>query len=233
MLGTGLFIAHLFSDFVWQPSSWVKAKRNTKGWSKYMLYHIGLTVLLAAFPLLLVAPEHWYLLIVIGLSHWAIDLVKLRAKDNLTNFLSDQAAHLVVLWACTFWVFREQHTTLLSELLGPKTWVYFGAYLTLIWPAGHLMRILTERWQKEIDTQAESLKEAGRLIGILERILVVVFIHTGHFEAIGFLITAKSILRFSDTAARKHAEYVLIGTMSSFLIAIVVGLCSLAVINNL
>ncbi|MFO7738926.1 MAG: hypothetical protein R6V46_10655, partial [Desulfatiglandaceae bacterium] len=47
------------------------------------------------------------------------------------------------------------------------------------------------------------------------------------FEAIGFLIAAKSIFRFGEVSKperRKEAEYILIGTMLSFLIAIVTGI---------
>ena len=72
-----------------------------------------------------------------------------------------------------------------------------------------------------------SLNEAGKWIGIFERILVFTFVITGHFEGIGFLIAAKSILRFNDikgNEARKEAEYILIGTLMSFAMSIIVGL---------
>ena len=45
--------------------------------------------------------------------------------------------------------------------------------------------------------------------------------------AIGFLIAAKSILRYGDKdskGARKQTEYVLIGTLLSFTMAIIIGL---------
>jgi hypothetical protein len=50
---------------------------------------------------------------------------------------------------------------------------------------------------------------------------------TGHFEAIGFLIAAKSIFRFGDLKEAKDlkmTEYVLIGTLLSFGIATVISL---------
>ena len=53
------------------------------------------------------------------------------------------------------------------------------------------------------------------------------FIITNHFEAIGFLLAAKSIFRFGDLKEakdRKLTEYVLIGTLLSFGIAILAGL---------
>jgi hypothetical protein len=62
---------------------------------------------------------------------------------------------------------------------------------------------------------------------MLERLLIYCFILTGHFEAIGFLLAAKSIFRFGDLKEaqdRKLTEYVLIGTLLSFGIAIATGL---------
>ena len=104
-----------------------------------------------------------------------------------------------------------------------------GAYLLVIFPAGYLIGKATLRWQEEIEQIDEnsSLPEAGRYIGIFERILVLTFILTQNFSAIGFLIAAKSILRFSDktgSGARKQTEYVLIGTLMSFAITILLGL---------
>ena len=102
-----------------------------------------------------------------------------------------------------------------------------AGYVIVIFPIGFLIGKATERWSKEIlkNNEDESLQNAGRYIGIFERILVLTFILTGNFSAIGFLIGAKSILRFSDTkGTRKQTEYVLIGTLMSFSICIIVGL---------
>jgi len=75
----------------------------------------------------------------------------------------------------------------------------------------------------------ESLENAGKYIGILERLLVFLFIATQHWEGVGFLIAAKSIFRFSDLTEskdRKLTEYILIGTLLSFGLAIVIALLS-------
>ena len=66
-------------------------------------------------------------------------------------------------------------------------------------------------------------KYAGALIGNLERILTIIFVIIGQYEAIGFIIAAKSILRFKDTDTAK-TEYVLAGTFLSFGIALLCGL---------
>ena len=76
-----------------------------------------------------------------------------------------------------------------------------------------------------------SLPNAGKWIGILERVLVLTFVLTAQFQAIGFLIAAKSILRISvksEAHARLLSEYVLVGTFISFAIAILIGLSALS-----
>jgi hypothetical protein len=62
---------------------------------------------------------------------------------------------------------------------------------------------------------------------MLERIFVFTFIVTGNWNAIGFLLAAKSVFRFGDlkeSKDRKLTEYVLIGALLSFGIAFGVGL---------
>ena len=68
----------------------------------------------------------------------------------------------------------------------------------------------------------ESLLRAGRIIGALERVLALLFIMGGHFEAVGFIFAAKSILRFKDADTAK-TEYLLVGSLLSFLIAVALG----------
>src|SRR5699024_1678830 len=56
-------------------------------------------------------------------------------------------------------------------------------------------------------------------IGMLERVFIFVFIITGNWEGIGFLLAAKSIFRFGDlkdSKDRNLTEYILIGTLLSF-----------------
>jgi hypothetical protein len=60
----------------------------------------------------------------------------------------------------------------------------------------------------------------GRLIGVLERLLVVLFAFEQAWAGLGMLLAAKSIARFKDLEKRPFAEYYLIGTLTSFLVAI-------------
>ncbi len=84
-----------------------------------------------------------------------------------------------------------------------------------------------QKWSRALnDKKDESLSDAGKYIGILERLFVFAFILTGHWEAVGFLLAAKSVFRFGDlkeSKDRKLTEYILIGTLLSFGIAIFLG----------
>lgn len=64
---------------------------------------------------------------------------------------------------------------------------------------------------------------AGRIIGILERLIIFFFVAIGQFAAVGFVIAAKSIVRYKELEDRNFAEYVLIGTLLSSLLAIFTG----------
>ena len=70
------------------------------------------------------------------------------------------------------------------------------------------------------------LPNGGRLIGQLERALIFLLVFIGQAGAIGFLVAAKSILRFEEARKQKHAEYVLIGTLLSFSLAIALSVAT-------
>ena len=73
----------------------------------------------------------------------------------------------------------------------------------------------------------------GSTIGILERLLIVVFVLTGTDVAIGFVVAAKTLARFKLLDDREFAEYYLLGTLASVSVAIVtamVGRAALAVL---
>lgn len=226
-----LLLAHILTDFILQPKSWIKHKRKHGGKSYILFLH----ALLAGFLtyLLLQQANWWFVALFISLTHYFIDWWKILQKtDNLKYFLLDQLFHLIALIVAWLYLIQgfEKLIPFLQDLLNsPKILAVIAAYLIVVFPAGFLIGKATKCWQDEIETsdKKNSLEAAGRFIGIFERILVLTFILTDNFAAIGFLIAAKSILRFSDkmeAGARKQTEYVLIGTLMSFAITILLGL---------
>ena len=93
-----------------------------------------------------------------------------------------------------------------------------------------------QQWVLDEDPKANSLAKAGLYIGVLERLFVFGFIVLNQWQAIGLLIAAKSVFRFGDLSRakdRKLTEYVLIGTLLSFALAMATGLIYLELIKKL
>ena len=64
----------------------------------------------------------------------------------------------------------------------------------------------------------------GKLIGYIERLLVILLTYYGSYPAIAFIVTAKSIARFKQMDDRDWAEYFLLGTLTSMFLGIVFGI---------
>ncbi len=225
-----LLLAHIITDFVLQTKRLLDQKRDKKGRSPFLYAHAVLAGLLTY--VIVSDWSMWLVPVVITVTHFFIDLWKLHQKtDSLRYFLLDQLFHLLVLvlvWLYATNNYGELAPFLASAFTSKFVLVYLAGYLIVIFPIGFIIGKATQRWQEEIKEEdgIKSLDKAGRYIGIFERILVLTFIMTNNFPAIGFLIAAKSILRFSDkskSGARKQTEYVLIGTLMSFALTIIIG----------
>jgi hypothetical protein len=107
-------------------------------------------------------------------------------------------------------------------------WLFITCILFLTSPISIALKMFFTRWKLDPkESGIDSLKNAGNWIGIIERLLVFIFIIVGQFSAVGFLLAAKSVFRFGDLNRAdnmKLTEYVLIGTLLSFGIAILTGL---------
>ncbi len=220
-----MFCAHLLTDFVLQPNSWVKGRmeRHWRSWHLYL--HSALTALVAW---LFTGFEHWQVLVVILVSHCLIDLWKSYRPAKLIYFFADQFLHTAVILLLGLMIFPEQMpepAVVISLLNNKNAWVCAIAIIFLSYPSGIMIGMLTTRWREQIQPQENSLANAGKWIGILERLIIFVLVVFDQYAAIGLLTAAKSILRFSDTKdAPQRTEYVLIGTLISISTAIVVGL---------
>lgn len=57
--------------------------------------------------------------------------------------------------------------------------------------------------------------KTGKWIGILERILILMFLLSNQLASIGFIIAVKSLARFKMMENKIFSEYFLIGTLMS------------------
>ena len=63
----------------------------------------------------------------------------------------------------------------------------------------------------------------GRIIGVLERAIVLTFVLLGEFGALGLVVAAKALARARQLENADFAEYFLIGTLASLTHALLVG----------
>ncbi len=231
-----LLLIHFVGDFVLQPASWVQDKENRKAKSIFLYIHVFLHGMLTY--LVLWNIHQWPIAISITLLHYLIDLTKLYVQREDTKakwFLADQVLHLLSIFAIWAFFFKAE-INLQSLFTAPHTWLFMTAILFITEVTGILIRELLSSWSKALqDNNDESLNDAGKYIGMLERLFVFVFVITGNWEGIGFLLAAKSVFRFGDlkeSKDRKLTEYILIGTLLSFGMAIAVGMLVLKLTNH-
>jgi hypothetical protein len=91
-------------------------------------------------------------------------------------------------------------------------------------PASMFIERFFRKWIPEIQNYS-GLPGGGKWIGYLERMLIVTFVLSGNIAGVGFLMTAKSVFRFSDVQKGdlRMTEYMLLGTLLSFAIALAGG----------
>jgi hypothetical protein len=225
MILVKLILAHIIGDFFLQRGKWIESKERKKWSSPHLFLHVFIHFVLMLLILwdLSVLP----IILLIALLHYVIDGCKLTFQTEQTRelwFAIDQAAHFLVLVAAWVFYWRGGDIGVLSD----QFWILLTGLLFLTYPASYFMQHLMASWSEQIDSgEKESLQGAGKYIGMLERIFVYLAMVTGNAQMIGFLLAAKSVFRFGDLTRskdRKLTEYILIGTLFSFLMAIIVGL---------
>ncbi len=138
----------------------------------------------------------------------------------------DQLIHLILIGIVVV-AYDRLHGIHFIFDLNTKTIAIVAGIILCMKPANimirHLLSVFDIRISEENspDSQHDSLPNAGKLIGITERLLALVLILNGQFEAVGLIIAAKSILRLNGT---QKSEYVLTGTLLSFGIAVLTGI---------
>jgi len=205
-----------------------KRERAKKAKSPKLYLHVIIHGALAL--LFLGDTSFWLLAVLLTIGHLAIDLIKIYAtkeKNSSSWFIIDQVLHLILIVFLWFIWFKPE----ISSAALPsqnKIWLVAFALYFITQPTSILLAVIMKEWSKSIHSEGDkSLKNAGKYIGVLERLLVFLFIITNHWEGVGFLLAAKSVFRFGDlkeSKERKLTEYILIGTLLSFAIAIIAGI---------
>lgn len=248
-----LLIVHIICDFYLQTPSMCenKIKHPFKGAAIWI--HIAEIGFLSWFTIW--DAYGWWLVLLIVCSHLIIDWLKsyllikcdiykigrngnLISGDNqrydLYLFIGDQFLHIMMIALFSYWWWNMndswvQFQWVQTMLHNHPIRVYTAiALLLALKPVNiFILQILKScKLGNETNAEDQNYFHAGALIGYTERCLILLFVILNQYEAIGFLIAAKSILRFSEASSGNvKSEYVLSGTLLSLVFSLLLGLC--------
>ena len=215
-------LAHLVSDFYLQTEKSCKSKADNAFKSRHLYIHALITFGCAW--LFSLSVGFWWAALLIAMLHLIIDGLKSVCKNLKGAFFIDQLLHLAVIVAVVALFNNKGEISFAAWLPEPKVLLWIVAFVFCLRPANFIIQNIFKEAKISIPDSGkeQSLPNAGRVIGNVERMLTLVFVMLGQYEAIGFLLAAKSLLRFRETDTVK-SEYVLVGTLLSFGIAILMG----------
>ena len=238
-----LLTEHFIGDFYLQPAHWIECRNSnhfkSQGLWNHCLVHTSLNSIV-----FFIADESFFQaalsILIISSSHLLFDYWKSYKKKNLTYFLIDQTAHIAVIfivWAYLANFTLEQVMFYIASMVTAKNMVIAIAYLLVCKPASVVISLALRKYTNNLtethsDNSTERLNEnvglvsAGSWIGYFERCLTISFIFMGQFAGIGFLVATKTIFRFGDLTKNKDmklTEYMMLGTLLSYAIALLIG----------
>lgn len=240
-----VFVAHILGDFYFQCEKFCNKKVEEAWYGKHKLIHA-----LIIFVLTWIATLYWcgwWMAAIISVTHWVIDVLKSIAEKKITlkdegekkvllkesryqvvPFIFDQVLHIVIIILLVYFWGR-------NKIVDVPEWIkynnadrvlHFILFLAIAHkPANIFIKLVLRYCQvnTKIEEEDHGLFRSGALIGTIERWLILSFVVLGQYEAIGFLLAAKSILRFKEANEGEKSEYVLAGTFLSVAIALFLG----------
>jgi len=244
-----LLTAHFIGDFYLQPSTWVRCRNTHHLKSKGLWLHFATHTLLNICVFIIANISIFQAITaiaIISISHLATDFWKSHQKNTLSYFLIDQLIHLTIIsmvWSYLLNFSLEQIIVFIMGILTAKNILIGISYLLVCKPASVIISLALKKYTGGLSPEIESPKDtvkglisAGSWIGYIERCLAISFIFMGQFAGIGFLVATKTIFRFGDLTKNsdmKLTEYMMLGTLLSYAIALFVGWNSLLIYKML
>jgi len=245
-----LLIGHFLGDFLFQSNRIAQQKNEN---INYLYFHWIIYSIVLFVLMLLYESEYWLILfLVVSLSHLMIDYFRINllkknqnneslSKIDLISFIFDQVIHLLIILILSFFITGMSRIgssifTFIFSYIFDK-YFYNGLVLILliyicITPSAILIKkVLAMYVEDENSSGKKDLNKSGYLIGILERIIMLMLGLSGQVGAIGFVIAAKSLARFKQLEDKDFAERYLLGTLVSVLIALVCIIFGNSLIN--
>ena len=222
-----LLFAHLVADFVLQTNKICKNKLEKKWCSCW--HYVHAIVVFSLSWLVIFDKEFWLCAFIIGISHFFIDMWKSYKAEDVFAFVLDQIMHLAVIAGISYYWFSISNWSVPFDI--NFEWIAMAVAVVVCWkPSNIFIKLMLKHYSLSMSDEKASGFSAGALIGTLERWLILIFVLLQRYDALGLLIAAKSIIRFSEKDTAK-TEYVLAGTLLSIFIAIIAGLVVLKVLD--
>lgn len=226
-----LLLGHVVGDFYFQSDEMAIAKERSyaERVRHGVFYALGIAPVLVAIAIFLGCPlvlavGAW---IVLFAMHGVIDFmirprIKRMTHGEVQAFLLDQALHV---GCCVVaGVFLAKNASRELSPYWAETLVWTTSLALCIVPACVLVKLLLGSLRRDAAFPGGFRKDAansGRAIGMLERAIVGVLTLLGQYDAIAFVVAAKSIARYERLKDDKtFAEVYLVGTLASVAAAI-------------
>lgn len=234
------FIGHVLGDFYFQSAALAAQKdhsmpRLLQHNLIYLITMVGVT--LPVFGSSLILTAFW-----ISVGHLIIDggkfsLVQkglLKHVQEAVIYLIDQLLHVLVIVGFIVYLMKDlltiDYLPGISSFLRPLngdikvilSWVLI--LLLVVQPCSITIKKVLNHYRpiNEAVVEEDGLPNAGALIGVFERIFILLMLSANQFTAIGFVLTAKSIARYNKISeSPQFAEYYLLGTLLSTLLIII------------
>lgn len=230
-----LLAAHFIADFTLQSAD--LAEKKTQKF-QYLLGHALTYAAMIAISMFFCIPTSLLRipLGIIVISHFFIDWARICFdKSHITpgahfgSFVIDQTLHILLICVSVFlFHLNDQNTFWMSACVKqvPLNIMirYSLIFIVITDPASVFVKKLSIYISGETNCNQNTEASVGSIIGKLERFIIAVLVLCGEIGAIGFVLTAKSLARFSQLGNQDFAEKYLVGTLASTAIAIAVTL---------
>ena len=228
-----LISIHLLADFLFQTSAYSERKRQVLS-ALFLHSFIYLIIFVAILSPIFEIKKIILFSFIISVSHFLINFIKNKLEKIFSQrrlqflfFSINQLIHFITIIGFYYILNLENFTSQLYIDLKDceyfKTFIlYITVFSIILDPASVFIRKLFTSISPKIypKTNLKELK-AGNIIGKLERIIIAILLLNNQFGVMGFVLTAKSIARFKQMENKDFAEKYLIGTLTSFLIALI------------
>lgn len=240
-----LLLGHVLGDFYLQTKGMAEKKEKSIKW--VLLHSLGYFGAMILIGLPIISYEIVLIIILVAILHLVIDTSKyvylsiMTKKSKKTQvierntFFGDQLLHLLSIIFITYgivindvtiteWKVVKEFFSIVNiseEQILP--WIL--AVLIIHKPANiAIQKLLLVYRPENKDVDVKTDNNAGRFIGTIERIIMLIFLAIGQYSAIGLVLTAKSIARYDRISKEKDfSEYYLLGTLISTVAVIVVS----------